>query len=111
MNVPSRSTHAASGSTSGARVLVPFSLVPVKISVSRRSSAWPVAAVGHALPGRSCWITHSTFSAPARARARMLSVSAANPTASAPRVLGARSARSRKSSSAPAVPGGTPKAS
>src|SRR5204862_427476 len=81
VNVPSRSTHAASGSTSGARVPVPFSLVPVKISVSRRSSASPVAAVGHALPGRSCWITHSTLSAPARAGVRMPSASAAHPPA------------------------------
>src|SRR5262249_5711598 len=81
VKVPSRSTQAASGSTSGARALVPLSLVPVKMTVPTRPSASVTSRAAQPHAVRSCWITQSTLRPPARARARIGAASASSPIA------------------------------
>ena len=99
VKVPSRSTHAAAGSTQWARALVALALVPAKITVSTRPSA---ADTSRGRPARGQQVVVEDPQAahagpPARPRGPPRA-SPPRPISSAPRVLGLRSARSRKSS-------------
>ena len=111
VNVPSRSTHAAAGSTQCARALVQFAFVPTKISgvdglercahVRLRQRARRRGRARRSTGSLTRRARGGGEDAPRRRRR--------SPSSSAPRVFGFLSARIRKSSSSPGTRGGTRK--